>query len=39
VALTTNRVGAGKAVVDIRRYGFQQLIPAMVVDVVEALSD
>jgi hypothetical protein len=39
VALTTNRVGAGKAVMDIRRYWFQQLIPAMVVDVVEALSD
>jgi hypothetical protein len=39
VALTTDRVGAGKAVMDIRRYWFQQLIPAMVVDVVEALSD
>ena len=39
VALTANRVGAGKAVMDIRRDCFQQLIPAMVVDVVEALSD
>jgi len=39
VALTTNRVGTGKAVMDIRRDCFQQLIPAMVVDVVEALSD
>jgi hypothetical protein len=39
VALTTNRVGAAKAVMDIRRDCLQQLIPAMVVDVVEALSD
>jgi hypothetical protein len=39
VALTTNRVGAAKAVMDIRRDCFQQLISAMVVDVVEALSD
>jgi hypothetical protein len=39
VALTTNRVGAGKPVMDIRRYGFQQLILAMVVDMLEALSD
>jgi hypothetical protein len=39
VALTTKRVGAGKAVMDIRRDCFQHLIPVMVVDVVEALSD
>jgi hypothetical protein len=39
VALTTDRVGAAKAVMDIRRDCCQQLIPAMVVDVVEALSD
>src|SRR5215211_1115728 len=35
VALATNRVGAAKAVMDVRHYGSQQLIPAMVVDVVE----
>jgi hypothetical protein len=39
VALTTKRVGAGQAVMDIRRDRFQHLIPAMVVEVVEALSD
>jgi hypothetical protein len=39
VALTTKRVGAGKAVMDIRRDWFQHLVPAMVVDVVEGLSD
>jgi hypothetical protein len=39
VALTTKRVGTGEAVVDIRGDYFQQLIPAMVVDVIEALSD
>jgi len=39
VALTTKRVGARKAVMDIRRDWFQHLIPAMVVDVVEGLSD
>jgi hypothetical protein len=39
VALTTKRVGAGKAVMDIGRDWFQHLIPAMVVDVVEGLSD
>jgi uncharacterized protein (DUF433 family) len=39
VALTANRVGAGKAVMDLRRDGLQQRIPALVVDVVEALAD
>lgn len=39
VALATNRVGAGKTVMDVRRDWFQQLLPAMVIDVVEALSD
>ena len=39
VALTTKRVGAGNAVMDIRRDCFHRLIPAMVVDVVEGLSD
>jgi hypothetical protein len=39
VALTTKRVGAGNAVMDMRRDCFHRLIPAMVVDVVEALSD
>jgi hypothetical protein len=39
VALTTNRVGASKPVMDIRRHRVSQLIPALVVDVVEALSD
>ena len=39
VALTTKRVGAGNAVMDMRRDCFQQLISAMIVDVVEALSD
>ena len=39
MALTTKRVGAGQAVMDIRRDCFQHLIPAMVVEVVEALSD
>ena len=39
VVLTTNRVGAAKAVMDIRRDCLQQLTLAMVVDVIEALSD
>lgn len=39
VALTTKRVGAGNAVMDIRRDCFHRLIPAMIVYVVEALSD
>jgi len=39
VALTTKRVGAGNAVMDMRRDCFHRLIPAMVVDMVEALSD
>jgi hypothetical protein len=39
VALTTKRVGAGNAVMDMRRDCFHRLIPAMVVYVVEALSD
>jgi hypothetical protein len=39
VALTTQRVGAGNSVMDTRRDCFHRLIPAMVVDVVEALSD
>jgi hypothetical protein len=32
-------VDAGNAVMDVRRDGFHRLIPAMVVDVVEGLSD
>jgi hypothetical protein len=39
VALTSKRVGAGNAVMDIRRDRFHRVIPAMVVDVVEGLSD
>ena len=39
VALTTDRVGAEEAVVDVRRDRSQQFIPPMIVDVVEALSD
>jgi hypothetical protein len=39
VALTTKRVGAGNAMMDMRRDCFHRLIPAMVVDVVEGLSD
>ena len=39
VALTTKRVGAGNAVMDLRRDCFHRLIPAMVVDVVEGLPD
>ena len=39
VALTTKRVGAGNAVMDMRRDRFHRFIPAMVVDVVEGLSD
>jgi hypothetical protein len=39
VALITNRVGAGKAVTDMRYYWFQQRLSAMMVDVVEALAD
>ena len=39
VALTTKRVGAGNAVMDMRRDCFHRLIPAMVVELVEALSD
>jgi hypothetical protein len=39
VALTTERVVAGNAVMDIRRDCFHRLIPAMVVDVVKGLSD
>jgi hypothetical protein len=39
VALTTKRVGAGNAVMDMRRDCFHRFIPAMVVDVVEGLSD
>ncbi len=39
VALTTEPVGAGHAMVDMRRDCFQRFIPAMVVDVVEGLSD
>jgi hypothetical protein len=39
MALTTKRVGAGQVVMDIRRDRSQHLIPAMVVEVVEALSD
>jgi hypothetical protein len=39
VALTTRRVDAGQAMMDLRRECVQHLIPAMIVDVVEALSD
>ena len=39
VALTTNCVGAAEPVMDVRHGRFQQLIPAMVVDVVEASAD
>src|ERR1700731_1163548 len=39
VALTTKRVGAGNTVMDMRRDGFHRCIPAMVVDMVEGLSD
>ncbi len=39
VALTTKRVVAGNAVMDARRDCFRHLFPAMVVDVVERLSD
>jgi hypothetical protein len=39
VALTTKCVGAGNAVMNMRRDCFHRLIPAMVVDVVEGLSD
>jgi hypothetical protein len=39
VALTTKRVGAGNAVMDKRRDCLHRFIPAMVVDVVEGLSD
>jgi hypothetical protein len=39
MALTSKRVGAGNAVMDIRRDCFHRVIPAMVVDVVEGLSD
>jgi hypothetical protein len=39
VALTTKRVGAGNAVMDMRRDCFHRFIPAMIVDVVEGLSD
>jgi hypothetical protein len=39
VALTTKRVGAGKAVMNVRHDCFQQLIPAVIVDVIKALSD
>ena len=39
VALTAKCVDAGNAVMDMRRDCFHRLIPAMVVDVVEGLSD
>ncbi len=39
VALTTKRVVAGNAVMDAGRDCFHRLFPAMVVDVVERLSD
>jgi hypothetical protein len=39
VALTTKRVGAGNAVLDMRRDRLHRFIPAMAVDVVEGLSD
>jgi hypothetical protein len=39
VALTTKRMGAGNAVMDMGRDCFHRFIPAMVVDVVEGLSD
>jgi hypothetical protein len=39
VALTTKRVGAGNAVMDMRRDCLHRFIPAVVVDVVEGLSD
>jgi hypothetical protein len=39
VALAAKRVGAAKAVMDIRRDRFQHFIPAMVVDVFEGLPD
>ena len=35
VALTSKRVGAGNAMMDMRRDCFHRLNPAMVVDVVE----
>ena len=38
-ALATKRVGAGNAVMDMRRDGFHRLIPATVVDMVEGFSD
>src|SRR5688572_25532826 len=39
VALTTKRVGAGNAVMNMRRDCFCRLIPSMVVNVVEGLLD
>src|SRR3989337_2562246 len=39
MALTTKRMGAGNAVMNTRRDGFHRLVPAVVVDVVEGLSD
>jgi len=39
VALTTKSVGAGDAVMNMRRDCFHRLVPAMVVDVVEGLSN
>ncbi len=39
VALATKRVDAGNAVTDIRRDCLHRLIPAMIVDVIEGLSD
>jgi len=39
VALATQRVGAGNAMMDMRRERFRRLIPAMVVDVIESLPD
>ena len=39
MALTTKRVRAGNAMVDVWRGCFYRFIPAMIVDVVEGLSD
>jgi hypothetical protein len=39
VALTTNRVGAAEAMMNVWRDWFQQLIPAVIVNVIKALSD
>jgi hypothetical protein len=39
VALTRERMGAGNAVMEMRRDCFHRLIPAMVVDVVKGLPD